>query len=295
VRDGRSPIRARRWTAPGEVARDTRVRMPWWCWWWRPAGGDAGQEIAHGVTKSDPEGAFEIAFPARPDRSVDERDNPSFTYAVSADCTDGTGETRSATETTVGYAALEAKIDVAGYLDGPPRRTCRRRPRSTDPVPATGTLKVFRAQGRRVGLSTELLPPTRRATCAAPTGASGERHDRRKMPLDGRAFRLPSAPAAPTAVLQTTDPSGGRCATTPVPRARRGGRRPGAIPPTPRRGAERSRWGDLSPSWGSGHHQSAGSGGASQPLKSPTGSAAAPRRRSACRSRRRCAAASPCA
>lgn len=80
------------------------VRLPFWCWWFRP---EAPTAIAHGLAFTEADGSFKVSFTALPDRSVAEKDDPVFTYVLSADVTDGTGETRSAARyLRVGYTAL---------------------------------------------------------------------------------------------------------------------------------------------------------------------------------------------
>lgn len=70
-----------------------KASFPWWrWWWWQPTG--KSQEIAHGETTSDNEGNFHIDFIAQPDLES-QRYNPLYTYEVSVDVTDITGETHS--------------------------------------------------------------------------------------------------------------------------------------------------------------------------------------------------------
>lgn len=70
-----------------------KASFPWWrWWWWQPAG--KSQEIAHGETTSDNEGNFHIDFIAQPDLES-QRYNPLYTYEISVDVTDITGETHS--------------------------------------------------------------------------------------------------------------------------------------------------------------------------------------------------------
>lgn len=86
-----------------------RVRFPYWCWWLRPI--EKSQEIAHGTVKTNENGEFEVSFVAKPDRSINESDNPVFTYSITADVTDNTGETRSAEQRVrIGYTAIELSI-----------------------------------------------------------------------------------------------------------------------------------------------------------------------------------------
>lgn len=70
-----------------------KASFPWWrWWWWQPTG--KSQEIAHGETTSDNDGNFHIDFIAQPDLE-NQRYNPLYTYEVSVDVTDITGETHS--------------------------------------------------------------------------------------------------------------------------------------------------------------------------------------------------------
>ncbi len=70
-----------------------KASFPWWrWWWWQPT--SKAQEIAHGETTSDNEGNFHIDFIAQPDLES-QRYNPLYTYEVSVDVTDITGETHS--------------------------------------------------------------------------------------------------------------------------------------------------------------------------------------------------------
>ncbi len=70
-----------------------KASFPWWrWWWWQPVG--KSQEIAHGETTSDNEGNFHIDFIAQPDLES-QRYNPLYTYEISVDVTDITGETHS--------------------------------------------------------------------------------------------------------------------------------------------------------------------------------------------------------
>lgn len=87
------------------------VRYPPWCWWYyNPV---SPQEIAHGTTVTDKNGDFSIKFVARPDRTVDKTTEPVFSYTVSADVTDSTGETRSSQQVVrVGYTALALNMGM---------------------------------------------------------------------------------------------------------------------------------------------------------------------------------------
>ncbi len=97
------------------------VRYPDWffecCCWWRPIPAKPAQEIAHGTVTTEPDGSFTIPFTAVPDLSVPPKDEPSFAYKVTADVTDTTGETRSASKSVnVGYVSLRATVNADAWL-----------------------------------------------------------------------------------------------------------------------------------------------------------------------------------
>ncbi|MDF2189400.1 alpha-2-macroglobulin family protein [Paraflavitalea sp. CAU 1676] len=97
-----------------------RTIMPLWYGWgrkiWPPYGRET-VEVAHGSTTTGTDGGFTITFKALPDLSVDKKDQPTFTYEVSADVTDINGETRSgSTYVSVAYQALRLNIDAANKL-----------------------------------------------------------------------------------------------------------------------------------------------------------------------------------
>jgi uncharacterized protein YfaS (alpha-2-macroglobulin family) len=85
------------------------VQMPWWWGWWSRGPQSQSQEIAHGTARTETDGSFKIEFTAKPDPSLLEKDEPTFVFQITADVTDGAGETRSADHgIRVGYTALEA-------------------------------------------------------------------------------------------------------------------------------------------------------------------------------------------
>ncbi|MFO0871977.1 MAG: alpha-2-macroglobulin family protein [Pirellulales bacterium] len=117
------------------------VRYPgWWelFFGWRSFPRGESQEIAQGTTVTGADGRFTVEFVARPDRSVPEKDEPVFHYAVTADVTDTAGETRSGQRNVaVGYTALQATVSADEWqtadrpvalrlatqaVDGPPQR-----------------------------------------------------------------------------------------------------------------------------------------------------------------------------
>ncbi len=94
------------------------VRFPIWCRWWFPwlPFNDGSQRIARGTAKTDANGSFTIAFPARPDRSMPKESLPVFSFQVVADVTDAGGETRSDERSVnVGYTDVEANLSTADW------------------------------------------------------------------------------------------------------------------------------------------------------------------------------------
>ncbi len=90
------------------------VRWPYWWYSWRFGGGrSAEQQMAEGTATTDADGKFSISFTAQPDRSIDERSLPVFTYTVYADVTDLNGETRSGQKSiAAGYRSLQIVADI---------------------------------------------------------------------------------------------------------------------------------------------------------------------------------------
>ncbi len=94
------------------------VYYPRWYYWYYPYNNTTPQEIAHGETKTDASGKYEIDFKALPDTSVEKKNLPTFSYEVTADVTDINGETHSTTTVvTVGYHTLTANMYIANPFD----------------------------------------------------------------------------------------------------------------------------------------------------------------------------------
>ncbi|MBM3983537.1 MAG: hypothetical protein FJ304_25350, partial [Planctomycetes bacterium] len=125
------------------------VRYPDWffecCCWWRPVPQTPAMEIASGTVTSEPDGSFTVPFVAKPDLSVPEKDEPSFRYTVTADVTDTTGETRSASKSVnVGYVALRATVTAEAWLEAAKENAFAINTTTLDGEgqAATGTLKI---------------------------------------------------------------------------------------------------------------------------------------------------------
>ncbi len=124
------------------------VYFPRWYYWYRPYFDTTPQEIAHGETKTDASGKYEIDFKAIPDNKTDKKDLPTFSYEVTADVTDINGETHSATTTVrVGYHSLTANIHIADPLDKDEdslQLSISSNNLNGQFVPAKGTLKMYK-------------------------------------------------------------------------------------------------------------------------------------------------------
>ncbi|NBX29768.1 hypothetical protein EBR04_04855, partial [bacterium] len=131
---------------------EREMRFPDWCRWffpWLPFGGSAAN-IARGTAVTDANGAFTVAFPAKPDRTVPRESAPVFTYSVKADVTDAGGETRGdQRRVSAGYAAIEAAVTAETWQevgkDGEPAAvaiTVATQSLDGDPRGAGGTLKI---------------------------------------------------------------------------------------------------------------------------------------------------------
>ena len=125
------------------------VRWPvWWGWfYWGPPRNTSSQEIASGTATTKNDGTFVIEFPAKPDLSIPEKDEPTFVFSVHADVTDSSGETRSADRTVnVGYTALAATLTAADWLVEAKPTDLRIATRTLDgePALAEGNVKIYR-------------------------------------------------------------------------------------------------------------------------------------------------------
>jgi uncharacterized protein YfaS (alpha-2-macroglobulin family) len=70
-------------------------------------------EIDRGEVKTDQEGRFTINFNALPDKSISVDKKPNYTYTISVDITDSTGETQSSTKSiNLGFEAIKASIII---------------------------------------------------------------------------------------------------------------------------------------------------------------------------------------
>ena len=124
-----------------------KVRYPYWYWWIRKS--DISQEISNGSIKTDEKGDFSITFKAKPDNSVNKDDNPIFTYSITADVTDNTGETRSGEQTVrLAYTALKLSINskYSFNADDEFEFTINSSTHNDTPIPAEGKIKIYALQ-----------------------------------------------------------------------------------------------------------------------------------------------------
>jgi len=126
------------------------VRWPyWWGWYsWRaPRVQQGSQEIVHGTARTQTDGTFKIEFTAKPDPSVSEKDEASFSFSIHADVTDTTGETRSAQRgVNVGFTALQATLSADEWQteDKPVAVNVRTTTLDWEPQNAEGVVKIYR-------------------------------------------------------------------------------------------------------------------------------------------------------
>ena len=102
------------------VVRTARFPNWWWCWW-RPSRWSSEMEICSGTAITNDTGGFTVDFTALADQSIPKLEQPTFSYTVSVDITDMTGETRSASGTVnVGYVSLAFNVDIGQQVKKEP-------------------------------------------------------------------------------------------------------------------------------------------------------------------------------
>jgi hypothetical protein len=125
------------------------VRMPWWWGWWSRGPQGGSQDIAHGTARTETDGSFKIEFTAKPDPKVSETNEPTFVFQITADVTDGAGETRSADRgVRVGYTALEAMLSAEDWQTGdkPVQLKIETKTLDGEPQAAEGSVKIYELQ-----------------------------------------------------------------------------------------------------------------------------------------------------
>jgi len=91
-----------------------RARFPYyWAFYRWGMPNSPEMEITNGTTTTKEDGSFELNFETIPDRSIDPKTLPVFTYTVYADITDINGETRSGNQMIqAGYVSLQILAQI---------------------------------------------------------------------------------------------------------------------------------------------------------------------------------------
>ncbi|WP_375443658.1 alpha-2-macroglobulin family protein [uncultured Fibrella sp.] len=167
------PVKATAKTLAGAVVDNAKVSyrvtrtyyQPYWSWW-RPSRPANEQEIANGTATTNAEGIVSFSFLAQPDLSIAASEKPQFTYSVTIDVTDQSGETRSATQSLrIGYTTLTAELALPS-----PVLTTERKPYVARLTNASGnevgiksgTVTISKLSPQRTGLRSRLWPRTDR-------------------------------------------------------------------------------------------------------------------------------------
>lgn len=132
-----------------------RARFPYWYFWWRPMPSSPEQEIAQGSVQADEQGKFTLDFLAKPDPDIDPDTKPIFTYEVSVDVIDISGETHSASKSLcLGYVGLEVNLSTAKLIDNQKPGSLSISTTNLDGnfVPTAGTLRIYRLDAPKVPL-----------------------------------------------------------------------------------------------------------------------------------------------
>jgi uncharacterized protein YfaS (alpha-2-macroglobulin family) len=122
------------------------ARFPTWrrTWWWRPA---EETVIAQGVTLTDENGNFQILFNAISDRRIPANENAIYTFTVTVEATDVSGETQENTQRVlVSKTALNISLNVRPFMDKTKDTilTISSTNLSGQNIPSKGTVKIYR-------------------------------------------------------------------------------------------------------------------------------------------------------
>jgi TonB-dependent SusC/RagA subfamily outer membrane receptor len=140
------------------------VRYPHWAYWGNRYPSSEEEELVSGEGVTNKEGEFQIKFQATPGDDISKDMLPVFHYEITADITDITGETRSASTTVnVGYHSLTATLTVPPEIN-------RKVPENklsiaitnlnSQPIASEGVIKIFKTKVPSL--------PTRERPWAAP-------------------------------------------------------------------------------------------------------------------------------
>jgi TonB-dependent SusC/RagA subfamily outer membrane receptor len=129
-------------TVQYRVVRNARFPYYWAFYrWGMPASPE--MEISHGTATTAADGSFELNFQTMPDRSIDPKSLPVFTYTVYADVTDINGETRSGQEDlNAGYRSLQITMEIPEESQPAGLDTIRASSRNLNDVFVPASLKM---------------------------------------------------------------------------------------------------------------------------------------------------------
>lgn len=139
------------------------VQMPYWYdWGYNSRFYSPPVEVASGEVSTDADGNYEIKFKAIPDESTFASDLPVFTYKITADVTDISGETRSSTTSVkVGYHTLTASLDIKDNIDVHDKEskiTYEITNLNGEKATAKGEIKIYKLQAPSVPLKERPWP-----------------------------------------------------------------------------------------------------------------------------------------
>ncbi|MBX2971504.1 MAG: hypothetical protein KF797_00225 [Flavobacteriales bacterium] len=98
---------------------DRSAMMPWWCGWgWRGLPWGRSTEVASGTAVCDAQGRFTVTFQAEADKAFPQKSDPSFTFSITADATDISGETQTGTTSlSLAYRSIDIDLRIGEALD----------------------------------------------------------------------------------------------------------------------------------------------------------------------------------
>jgi hypothetical protein len=89
------------------------ARYPWWCWWrvTQP------KVLETGTAETGEDGTFKTTFLAKPELDAKPDEAPKFTYSVTAEVVDSTGETRAGSQSlSLGFTALSVTLQIPEWF-----------------------------------------------------------------------------------------------------------------------------------------------------------------------------------
>jgi uncharacterized protein YfaS (alpha-2-macroglobulin family) len=118
------------------------ARYPWWCWW----RATQPKVLETGTAETGEDGTFKTTFVAKPELDAKPEEAPQFTYTVTSEVIDSTGETRSGSQSlTLGFTALSVSLQIPEWFtaDSKQEITILLNTLNGAPVPATkGQIRI---------------------------------------------------------------------------------------------------------------------------------------------------------